>query len=236
MAKETELSWGVLHQECRWERGRTTNSYFRKLTAPAMRPLYSDKLGDDTRREGVADEIIKKLRIVKRQEWNADPPKRQLESDWDYRWVAIHHTGYGLWHPTPTSPKAIQSFHEGGGRDWDDIGYHYCVSIDGRIFEGRRLMYKGAHLFRLNTGKIGIVCLGNFDDAWYDVYGKHISFPLYVALYRLLSTLCGYFPIAYLGGHVEYSNDGRTCPGGYLLDAVKKLRTNLTLSPPLRIR
>jgi N-acetylmuramoyl-L-alanine amidase len=201
-----------------------------------MRALYSNQPEEDERREGVANEILARLRIIKREEWNAEPPKKNLEPDWDYRWVTVHHSGYGLWHPTPTTPRAIRDFHEGGDRDWDDIGYHYCVGIDGRIYEGRRLVYKGAHVKHNNTGKIGIVCLGNFDSAWYDVFSSRVGFPLYVALYRLIVTLRGYFPIAYLGGHVEYTNDGRTCPGGFLLDTAKKLRMDLRLSPPLRIR
>jgi hypothetical protein len=58
-----------------------------------MRPLYSDQVSPDDLHERIADEILARLRIVKREDWHADPPKRPLEPDWDYRWITIHHTG-----------------------------------------------------------------------------------------------------------------------------------------------
>jgi hypothetical protein len=45
-----------------------------------------------------------------------------------------------------------------------DIGYHYIIDRAGRIWEGRYLMYQGAHVGGSNNvGNIGVMLLGNFD-------------------------------------------------------------------------
>lgn len=47
-------------------------------------------------------------------------------------------------------------------RGWADIGYHYVVDPQGRIWEGRSSRYQGAHVKDQNENNLGILCLGNF--------------------------------------------------------------------------
>lgn len=49
-------------------------------------------------------------------------------------------------------------------RGWGDIGYHYIIDRDGRLWEGRSIEYQGAHVAGHNENNIGIMCLGNFDQ------------------------------------------------------------------------
>jgi len=48
-------------------------------------------------------------------------------------------------------------------RGWGDIGYHFIVDPEGRIWEGRPLSYQGAHVGATNEGNLGVLCLGNFE-------------------------------------------------------------------------
>lgn len=48
-------------------------------------------------------------------------------------------------------------------KNFDGIGYHFIISTDGLIYEGRPLDKKGEHVQNANTGKIGIALVGNFE-------------------------------------------------------------------------
>lgn len=56
----------------------------------------------------------------------------------------------------------LQRTAKGGGR-WADIGYHYVVDPQGRVWEGRSIRYQGAHVQDHNENNLGILCLGNFE-------------------------------------------------------------------------
>jgi hypothetical protein len=49
-------------------------------------------------------------------------------------------------------------------RGWGDIGYHYIIDPQGRIWEGRPIAIQGAHVKDNNEHNIGILVLGNFDS------------------------------------------------------------------------
>ena len=75
--------------------------------------------------------------------------------------LTVHHT------VTPTndsmSPQArlrqIQSFHQ-DVRGWCDVGYHFLVSRDGRLWEGRPSGVIGSHVGGANSGNVGISFMG----------------------------------------------------------------------------
>ena len=45
-------------------------------------------------------------------------------------------------------------------RGWSDIGYHYVITQDGVVHEGRPLSRRGAHARGHNVGSIGICLTG----------------------------------------------------------------------------
>jgi hypothetical protein len=47
---------------------------------------------------------------------------------------------------------------------WADIGYHYVIDPQGRVWEGRPLSFQGAHVKDNNEHNIGVMCMGNFDQ------------------------------------------------------------------------
>ncbi|MGH7243711.1 MAG: peptidoglycan recognition protein family protein [Phycisphaerales bacterium] len=46
---------------------------------------------------------------------------------------------------------------------WADIGYHYVIDPQGRVWEARPLGYQGAHVKDKNEHNIGVMCMGNFE-------------------------------------------------------------------------
>lgn len=48
-------------------------------------------------------------------------------------------------------------------RGFADIGYHYVIDPQGRIWEGRSVVYQGAHVHDHNEHNLGVLVLGNFE-------------------------------------------------------------------------
>ena len=70
--------------------------------------------------------------------------------------VVVHHTAS----PQSTSFKQIYRWHtiENG---WSDIGYHFVITEDGTIHEGRNINTSGAHCRGFNANSIGVCVTGN---------------------------------------------------------------------------
>jgi len=57
--------------------------------------------------------------------------------------------------------EIIRRGHRNNG--WADIGYHYIIDPEGRIWEGRPISLQGAHVKEHNPHNLGILVLGNFE-------------------------------------------------------------------------
>lgn len=103
------------------------------------------------------------------------------------------------WHTTPVSK---------GGRGWSDIGYHYVVTLDGKIKGGRDVNISGAHCTGHNSYSIGVVYVGGLDkdgktkDTRTDAQKKSLT--------NLLVRLLELYPHAEIHGHNEYA--AKACP------------------------
>ncbi len=79
--------------------------------------------------------------------WTWDPVPRALPgvSQYDhpereYRWIVVHHSSF----IEPPGPDGIRRYHrEVSG--YADIGYHFVIDAEGKVLEGRSLLYMGAH-------------------------------------------------------------------------------------------
>ena len=101
--------------------------------------------------------------VVRRAEWKALPPTEPYTQHAPAMFT-LHHT-------QGNSPKSyaeavqemqfIQDYHQ-NGRGWIDIGYHFLVSPQGDIFEGRPINVVGAHVKNRNTTNVGISIMGNY--------------------------------------------------------------------------
>lgn len=93
-------------------------------------------------------------------------------------------------------------------RGWSDIGYHYCIGIDGRIEAGRSVNKQGAHTKGENANSIGICYIGGLSK---NKRAKDTRTEAQKnSLVKLLKTLKNIYPEASIHGHNEFSK--KACP------------------------
>lgn len=165
---ETELS----HLSAPSEPGFRALQYQVKfMTAPGRPPSFdgiSFSLGQSAQASPPPTQLpsapnpFPKPPITSRAAWGALPPTGEYTPH-EPNGIVIHHT----WRPDQSqyqgaaSIRGIQRYHM-ETRKWIDIGYHFIISPDGEIFQGRPETVIGAHSVP-NTGKIGICLIGDYD-------------------------------------------------------------------------
>jgi hypothetical protein len=185
--------------------------------------------------------------VLPRAAWGAD--ERRRFADGEERWpptyataeaLVVHHTRTANEDPAPEATmRAIYGFHA-DVRGWGDIGYHYVIAPDGRVFAGRwhggRPGVVAGHALGHNTGTEGIAVLGNFDDT--------LPTPdAWRSLVSLLASRCRALdldpsgrsgPLGPAGARRPYPTilghgDCRptTCPGGQLAGVLPRLRAEV---------
>ncbi len=177
-----------------------------------------------------------RIRIQQRTSWNARPVRTgavQPMSRPDR--ITVHHTAdqpaiasIGLRNPQEYLQR-IQQYCQSPNLKWGDIGYHYLISSDGRIWEGRPIRYQGAHAGNnsLNRGNIGIALIGNFDE-------KRPSSKQVESLGSLLGALSSLHKIrpTRIYSHKDLRDTG--CPGKHLQSILSTLVANLNRSDQAR--
>lgn len=81
--------------------------------------------------------------------------------------ITIHHDGMPPTelHGMDQCARQIESIRRGHrSNGWADIGYHYVIDPDGRVWEGRPIALQGAHVKEYNPHNMGILVLGNFEE------------------------------------------------------------------------
>lgn len=145
------------------------------------------------------------MNIITRAEWGARSPVRRSPVVWPEGvdlW--IHHTDGAILSVRASDDeeaatvRAIQDFHMGPARGWNDIGYAYVVAPSGRVYEGRGHAI-GAHSPGKNH-EPSLAMLGTYDDV-------PPSDQIHVAVYQMLDELRA----GDLRGHRE--NTATSCPG-----------------------
>ena len=99
-------------------------------------------------------------------------------------------------------------------RGFSDIGYHYLIGRDGKVYAGRPEAIAGAHCKNHNTRSIGVSyvggCPARTTPGW-KKKGKDTRTPAQeAALVKLVKELCGRYPGATVHGHNEFAN--KACP------------------------
>lgn len=90
-------------------------------------------------------------------------------------------------------------------RGWKDIGYHYYITRDGQVHDGRPLEQVGAHCKDHNRHSIGICYEGGLDS-----YGNPCDTRTQAqrdSMRALLTRLHEQFPSAIILGHRDLSPD-----------------------------
>lgn len=192
---------------------------------------------------------VQELEIIPKEQWGARPLQKDGSFKcMDYRSMAsqlgldssvsdeellasVYQNGRIVIHHTATngSIQNIQADHM-DGRSLQDIAYHFFISRDGKIYEGRSLTLMGAHAGSLNNDHYS--CMGKMKSAHInrDYDFKSIGIVLsgnlelrapddaqYQALKSLVSHLAEKYKISLIGGHEHYREDGTDCPGAKLV-------------------
>lgn len=171
--------------------------------------------------------------LIERKDWGATPYNGQPAGHIPKR-IVVHHT----YQPTAEQylkcardqdrllfVKRIQRYHQ-LDRGWADIGYHYLIGPDGKVFEGRDVALIGSHCGGTppagvkrkfsNTGSVGISVIGNYDD-------EKPSAQAIDSLNRLLGYLMSCYSISAdnLFGHFEaWATPPKTCPGKLMVSVL----------------
>ncbi len=106
-------------------------------------------------------------RLVTRAQWGAQPSKANFDPMSLITRITIHHTDDEMSKGQSWGDKEIvrriQRHHQ-KNNNWADIGYHFLIGSDGRVYEGRPLTVQGAHARGANNiANIGVSLIGDFD-------------------------------------------------------------------------
>ncbi len=98
--------------------------------------------------------------IIPRSAWGA-APSRYNRPHHTPKMFTIHHTVTSNHDTTPKATiRAMQRYHMNKG--WGDIGFHYVIDQQGRIYGTYPVDRMGAHVAGHNRGNIGIGFLGDY--------------------------------------------------------------------------
>ncbi len=79
--------------------------------------------------------------------------------------ITVHHTATPSNEPNnPARMRQMQSFHM-DSRGFCDIGYHFVVGTDGRVYQGRAETLRGAHVANNNSGNAGVSFIGTYSSS-----------------------------------------------------------------------
>lgn len=172
------------------------------------------------------------MHIISRTTWGAAPPNHNARDENGFfhprhnpgGWLVytrpltemlntlvIHHSamdvGFGVWQ--------IQQLHmvQNG---WADIGYHFVIDEKGVCYEARPRTVRGVHVRAANTGTIGIVLLGNFEEI-------QPAPAQLTTLDELIVYLVAQYPgLTHLAAHADF-NEETVCPGRAMLPYLRPL-------------
>lgn len=177
--------------------------------------------------------------IIGRKDWGAGPPIPEGRS-WkpfpqdqpfcqSIRRITVHHT-HSLY-----TIQSLQRSHQNQADPKADIGYHFFIDVDGKIYEARPLGYMGSHSEGDNSDNVGIVLNGDFTE-------KAPSPAQIAALRQLVPALrCPCAPLEGLWTHqsrkaLRYPGDPAhftACPGTHLAEEVYQLGVEQGMNPVL---
>ncbi len=184
----------------------------------------NDGIEEDVGPEGVTRAALRAeltgLGIVTREEWGARRGSC-TSRDGARRRISIHHTEGGATDPA-RQLRGVQSYHQSKG--WCDVGYHFLIGSDGRIYEGRPVELLGAHVRDNNAGNLGISFIGCFHPSECAT-PTTITDAMIESAGRLVGTLGDLYGITPSATTVRGHRDqvGTTCPGDLLYPRIRDI-------------
>ncbi len=169
--------------------------------------------------------------IVRRDEWGAKPHLPGAIAHTIER-LTVHHTGVKS-NPARSLEEKLRGLQTFSQREdklangktkpaWPDIPYHYYISIDGRIGEGREWFFAGDTNTEYNpNGHLLIVVEGEFGV-------EKPTEPQIASLKSLTTYCCWLFRLRsdQIASHKDYSKETE-CPGASLYVMLNDLRAHV---------
>lgn len=172
--------------------------------------------------------LPKSVPLVTRATWGSATPVLEMKTHVPQR-ITVHHTAtnQNAQRTLEQKLKGLQKFSMersplSDGRikePWADIPYHFYISVDGRIGEGRELKYVGDSNTPYDpTGHALIVLEGNFNK-------EAVTEAQKQSLFLLTKTIAKRWKIPgeNISGHKDNASTG--CPGDALYALLPELRT-----------
>lgn len=133
-------------------------------------------------------------------------------------------TKYIVLHHASAKNYSFKQCHQGHlNNGWTGIGYHFYVTKDGSIYEGRPINAVGAQVSNYNSISLGICAEGNYDTES-SMPEKQLK-----SIAELLEHVKNIYPNAQIVGHKELG--ATACPGRYYpLDKLKNYKSLLGAS------
>lgn len=100
---------------------------------------------------------------------------------------------------------------------WSDIGYHYVVTLDGKVHEGRDVDIAGSHVAGHNAHSIGVVYVGGLENNPKKTYAQLKAKDTRTnaqkaSLLSLLMDLRRLYSKAIIQGHRDFPGVKKDCP------------------------
>lgn len=166
--------------------------------------------------------------VVERASWGAKPPKQPYAAHVPDRFTQHHTAGRrpATLQESINEMRFIQDFHQ-NGRGWNDVGYHFLVDAEGRVFRGRPVDVVGAHVKDDNTGNVGVSFMGTHHPPFnHPVTAEQLDASVRIG--RWLEAEYGIKPETYKGHRDRGQSD---CPGDVLYAQLEKVRAAWRLPP-----
>lgn len=206
--------------------------HFASLVAAQPRPIFTPRIVPPRPSAAIPVPPVAPS-IHDRGEWAREKPnENRLEAMGAITRLTLHHEGMGIESTGPESEveaqmRKIQAAHKermGAG----DIGYHFIIDCNGRIWEGRSLKYQGAHAGNgdANRGNIGVVLLGNF-ELQHPKPAQIKSMQLLVEYLQREYSIPNSSIYTHNEIRVKYGIGETDCPGRYLQAEVDSMRGRL---------
>jgi len=200
-----------------------------------LAPVSSEWEGDQGDEAGAntlsASLALPGVTIRSRADWNARAAT--CTSSHTPKKLTIHHTDTPNADTlsVPARLRQIQSYHR-DVRGWCDVGYHYLISADGQIWEGRPIAKLGAHTASANTNNVGIALIGAFEAS----PPSAAQVAATAALSRAIGKQYGItISRTTLKGHREQGSTATDCPGAKtfaLLASIVESANRADVPPP----
>lgn len=102
----------------------------------------------------------------------------------------------------------IRKWHK--ARGWRDVGYHYVITLDGTLQQGRPEGVPGAHAKGFNTSSIGICYVGGVDENMKPLDTRTEDQKL--TMMAVIESILEDYPFAVVIGHRDLPNVAKACP------------------------